>query len=544
MQSEMFWNVADDDTLHHQVLAPSQSIASIEQRFHSPQLGGTGDYEKLDTAIGTDANFPPCYSAPTRQGYLKAVQDLETDGHNVPQETVASFDLVPAEGVLQFPMPPVPTAESVTPSAFLGGDVTFQQVPQDGVGDMRSPPSTAKNHSMQLIHTPSGLAVDACPSEQKPAISGISSTSEDLDRSRTDASPADADRLFAHSPVFERPSLPAADGLGQASTKGCSKLSSPHSPDHQHMGDDFHDTHSNTSYTTSTPRGAGILASQESQHIALRSPCSPPCSSSPPAAALPPVSQSVLSRSGSVFRPLLTGRKSLLEASLFGDRISQSAFSARDRSISVSALSHSRAKEARSTSVSQNPLRYRQFSTHPPTPISDDGCSKRPLVNMAAVEESLSSHPRSHSAPPCRGLRPLRLSSNHTTRTFSSATSSSSIASAQSLYYHLQFRLAIILCFRHHVIHYLSITAIPSHHLTDTPALRLFPLTFNRRKTTTSRSVVHPPLLAQPNLVHGVYLTIGRTLVVTPQLTVGLLGVIRHSVFRTFQVRRWRLTVP
>lgn len=432
MQSEMFWNVADDDTLHHQVLAPSQSIASIEQRFHSPQLGGTGDYEKLDTAIGTDANFPPCYSAPTRQGYLKAVQDLETDGHNVPQETVASFDLVPAEGVLQFPMPPVPTAESVTPSAFLGGDVTFQQVPQDGVGDMRSPPSTAKNHSMQLIHTPSGLAVDACPSEQKPAISGISSTSEDLDRSRTDASPADADRLFAHSPVFERPSLPAADGLGQASTKGCSKLSSPHSPDHQHMGDDFHDTHSNTSYTTSTPRGAGILASQESQHIALRSPRSPPCSSSPPAAALPPVSQSVLSRSGSVFRPLLTGRKSLLEASLFGDRISQNAFSARDRSISVSALSHSRAKEARSTSVSQNPLRYRQFSTHPPTPISDDGCSKRPLVNMAAVEESLSSHPRSHSAPPCRGLRPLRLSSNHTTRTFSSATSSSSIASAQS----------------------------------------------------------------------------------------------------------------
>ncbi|KAI6045624.1 hypothetical protein EDC04DRAFT_2147242 [Pisolithus marmoratus] len=407
--SEEFQHVTDENTLRGPILAPLQSMASPEEKSNSSRLGKTGDYETSDNDISTDASFLLCLPTPTRRKDVEVVEDLETGRSTIPSETIPSFGLIPVEGVLQFPMPPTP--EGAAPSTSLGDAVTSQQLTFHNVADMRFLPSSAKSCSAQLICAPSDFAVDTCLSKRIPSTSGNSSTSEDFDSSRPAAGPSDTNRLFAHSPVFERPSLSAADRVGEAPARQCSNPSSLYLLGHQHVGDDLREHRASTSCTNSPaliPRYVDISSNQGSQHIALRSPWTSPCSSSPPAAILPPVSQSVPPRSGSVFRPLLTGRKSLLEESLFGDRISQNAFVARDRSITVSGSSRPRAKEVGSTSISLNSVRC-QFSASPSIPISDDECSSGPPVNMAAVQESLSAHPRSHSAPPCRGLRPLKL---------------------------------------------------------------------------------------------------------------------------------------
>ncbi|KAI6144831.1 hypothetical protein EDD17DRAFT_163335 [Pisolithus thermaeus] len=425
MHSQEFQHVMNEDTTHRPVLAPSQNMVSIEQKSHLPQLSCTGDYEKSDDDVISDAGFLPSFPTPTRREDAEAVQALETGGHKVPLETIASFGAISAEGVLQFPMPP--TSEDTASPAFLGDGVTFQQLTLCDAADMQCSPSI---RSAQLIYPPPDLAVDTCPTKQRLATPRITSISEELYRSRPDASLPDADRMAAHSPGFGKPSSSTADGVGETTGRQCSSPSL-RLIDHQAIDDDLRNNHASSSCTRSPvfiPRDTDISSNRESQHIPLQSPWTPPCSPSPPAAVSPSVPQSVLSRSGSVFRPLLTGRKSLLEMSLFGDRISQNTV-ARDRSITVSAPSHAGAKEVRGTSVSLNSRRYTQFSANRPTPFSDDA---HPLVNASAVQESLSSHPRSHSAPPCRGLRPLRLSSNHIIRKFSSAASSFSIASVQS----------------------------------------------------------------------------------------------------------------
>lgn len=415
--SQEFRHVMDEDAVHRPVLAPFRNVASIEQESHPPQLGSTGDYEVTDDDVNADADFPPCFPTPTRR------EDAE--GRKFPLETIASFGVISAEGVLQFPMPP--TSEDAALPAFFGGDVT--QLTLHDVADMRYLPGTANNRSAQLICPPSDFAVDACPSNQR-----LSTPSEDLYGSPPEAGLPDTNRTLTHSPVFGKPSSSMAGWVGEAPAGQCSSPSL-HLLDQQDMDDDPRDNYASCCYTRSPafiplPRDADISSNHESQHIVLGSPWGPPCSPSLPAAISPSAPQSILSRSGSVFRPLLTGRKSLLEISLFGDRISQNTIP-RDRLITVSTRSHSRAKEAGGASVSLNSRRYTQFPANRPTPIIDDECSARP-VNMSAALESSSSHPRSHSAPPCRGLRPLKLSSNHTMRKFSSATSSSSIASVQS----------------------------------------------------------------------------------------------------------------
>lgn len=391
--SQEFQHVMDEDAIHRTVLAPFRNMVGIERESHSPQLGPTDDYEESDDDVSPNAEFPPCFPTPTRQEDAGASQALETGGGKFLLETIASSGVISAEGVLQFPMPP--TSEDAALPAFFECDVTFQQLALHDAADMRCLPSIANNRSAQLICAPSDLAVDVCP--------GL----------------PDTNRMLTHSPVFGKPASYVAGGAGEAQ---CSSLSSLHLLGQQVMDNDPRDNHASCCYTRGPPfmpRDADISSKHESQHIALRSPWRPPCSPSPPAAISQFAPPSILSRSGSVFRPLLTGRKSLLEVSLFGDRISQNTV-ARDRSITISAPSHARAKEVGGASVSLNSPQYTEFPAKRPTLISDD------------VLESSSSHPRSHSAPPCRGLKPLKLSSNHTTRKFSSATSPSSIASVQS----------------------------------------------------------------------------------------------------------------
>ncbi|KAI6036404.1 hypothetical protein BKA83DRAFT_669940 [Pisolithus microcarpus] len=364
------------DAVHRPVLAPFRNVASIEQESHSPQLGSTG---RQDDDVNADADFPPCFPTPTRR------EDAE--GRKFPLETIA---LIRSEGVLQFPMPP--TSEDAALPAFFGGDS------------------------------------NACPSNQ-----WLSTPSEDLYGSPPEAGLPDTNRT-AHTLLRFLESLRRLWQAGWVKLQQgkCSSPSSLHLLDQQDMDDDPRDNYCKSPAFIPLPRDADISSDHESQHIALRSPWGPPCSPSLPAASL----TSILSRSGSVFRPLLTGRKSLLEISLFGDRISQNT------------IPRDRAKEAGGASVSLNSL---PFPANRPTPIIDDECSARP-VNMSAVLESSSSHPRSHSAPPCRGLQATQAgecvltgvhqtcinrsyitqSSNHTMRKFSSATSSSSIASVQS----------------------------------------------------------------------------------------------------------------
>ncbi|KAI6109619.1 hypothetical protein F5141DRAFT_798673 [Pisolithus sp. B1] len=159
--SQEFQHVMDEDMLHRPVLAPLQNMASIEQKSHSPQLSCAGDYEKLDDDVSTDAGFPPCFSTPTRREDAEAVQALETGGHKVPLETIVSFGAISAEGVLQFPMPPM--SEDTASPPFLGDGTTFQQLTLCDAADIRCLPSTANNRSAQLTYAPSDLAVGACP---------------------------------------------------------------------------------------------------------------------------------------------------------------------------------------------------------------------------------------------------------------------------------------------------------------------------------------------------------------------------------------------
>ncbi|KAL4067815.1 hypothetical protein J3A83DRAFT_3751496 [Scleroderma citrinum] len=393
-------------------LSDGDSAERESQSFRQPV---EGDTEKSDDVATACTTFTQCHVVETHLGPVDGVQDPEAYNNPVSQEYLASeYQSFSVDGVLQFPLPP--TFQLASHSTLTEDTNALYGADLDDVADAQLIPDPKEIYHTRRSRAASDLTVKAdsnnshCPTSP-PLTSFID---VDLQRSR-----AESDLTIKSGSVscFSHAVWQPFGVMNQITTCESQRLSDlPYGPG-ECLDDDLHHHHASPPSTydqrlVSPPQDTEILISASATASTQGSSSHSPISSHSPAS--PTVTSSLYPpshtfHSETALRPLLTGRKSLLEVSLFGDRAARSE----SRLNSPSApLTRRPLKEVGSTVVPLGPRQRNQFASRFIAPNDDE------LPSSMSI---------SHSAPPSGGLKPLRLFSFHNSRRLSSLASPSSI---------------------------------------------------------------------------------------------------------------------
>lgn len=408
---------ATDEDMQSLCSSDGGNVELDSQSFFQPIEG-----EDLNTLSNTSTSYTGFTEVvETHGGLVEVAQDLEAGDNPVSQEYLgADHQSFSVDGVLQFPLPP--TLEPVGHSTLTEDAVTLQSADVDNEADEQFRTRRPRAASDLTVKADSN---NPCYPTTPPSTLF---TDVDLQRSRAESDlTVKGGRASCSSHAVEQP-----PGIGQAETWRSSELSD--APYDERPNDVLHQHHASSSSTSGDDSTSPLQCTEPAVHSSAGQ-ASPSSRShtSPHSPTLSPVisplyPQSHIVHSASTLRPLLTGRKSLLEASLFGDRAARSE---RNRSKSPSAppTSSRSPKKSRNTIVPFRPGQRNHFPPRLITAPNDDSSTLPPRCSSAdldACKESPLSPSSSHSAPPSSGLKPLRLFSFHNTRRLSSLASSSS----------------------------------------------------------------------------------------------------------------------
>lgn len=292
------------------------------------------------------SNAATSYMGFTEVAETHGGQDLEADNNPVSQEYLgADHQSFSVDGVLQFPLPPA--LELASHSTLTEDVVAPHSVDVDSEAD--------EQFCTRRPRAASDLTVKADSNNPYPPTSPplTSFADADLQRSRAESDlTIKGGRASCSSHAVEQ-----SPGIDQAETWKSQRLS-----EDEYLNDVLHQHHASSSRTSGEDLTSPLQRTEPAVHSsASRASSSSRPHTSPHSPTLCPATsplypQSHIVHSASTLRPLLTGRKSLLEASLFGDRAARSERS-RSNSSSAPPTSSRSLKKPGNTTVS---LRHRQ----------------------------------------------------------------------------------------------------------------------------------------------------------------------------------------